>query len=49
VELDSEDDSPDALEAKNRFSLVVMEVNEIEILHLSPPPVSSAFDFPEVC
>jgi len=49
VELDSEDDGPDALEAKNRFSLVVMEVNEIEILHLSPPPVSSAFNFPEVC
>jgi pyridoxamine 5'-phosphate oxidase len=39
VELDSEDTGPDAQEAKDRFSLIVMEVNEIEILDLSPPPV----------
>ena len=39
VELDSEDNGPDAQEAKGRFSLVVMEVNEVEILDLSPPPV----------
>src|SRR5579859_6896689 len=39
VELDSKDNGPDAQEAKDRFSLVVMEVTEIEILDLSPPPV----------
>jgi pyridoxamine 5'-phosphate oxidase len=39
VELDSEDDGPDAREAKERFSLVVLEVQELEILDLSPPPV----------
>lgn len=40
VELDSEDNGPDAQEAKDRFSLVVMEADEVEILDLSPPPVS---------
>ena len=39
MELDSDDDSQDAHEAKERFSLVVLEVTEIEILYLDPPPV----------
>jgi pyridoxamine 5'-phosphate oxidase len=39
VELDEEDDGPDAREAKDRFTLVVLEVMEIEILDLDPPPV----------
>jgi hypothetical protein len=42
VELDSKDDGPEAQEAKDRFCLVVLEVTEIEILDLSPPPVSVA-------
>jgi hypothetical protein len=42
VELDSKDGGPDAQEAKDRFCLVVLEVTEIEILDLSPPPVSVA-------
>lgn len=39
VELGSDDDGPDAREAKSRFSLVILEVTELEILNLSPPPV----------
>jgi pyridoxamine 5'-phosphate oxidase len=39
VELDSEDDGPDAREAKKRFSLIVLEVLEIEILSLCTIPV----------
>jgi len=39
VELDEEDDGLDAREAKDRFTLVVLEVLEIEILDLDPPPV----------
>jgi pyridoxamine 5'-phosphate oxidase len=39
IELDAEDDGPDAREAKDRFTLVVLEVAEIEILDLDPPPV----------
>jgi len=40
VELDGDDDGPDAQEAKERFSLVVLEITELEILDLDPPPVS---------
>ena len=39
AELDEDDNGPEAREAKNRFSLVVLEVMEIEILDLDPPPV----------
>ena len=39
VELGGEDDSQDAREAKERFSLVVLEVTEIEFLDLDPLPV----------
>jgi len=39
VELDGDDDGPEAREAKERFSLVVLEVTELEILDLDPPPV----------
>ena len=37
VELDSDDDSQEAREAKERFSLLVLEVTQIEILDLDPP------------
>ena len=40
VELDGDDDGPDAREAKERFSLLVLEAMEVEILDLEPPPVS---------
>ena len=43
VHLDDEDDGADAREAKDRFSLVVLEVMEIEILDLDPPPVQPPF------
>jgi pyridoxamine 5'-phosphate oxidase len=50
VELDSNDNGPDAQEAKDRFCLLVMEVTEIEILDLSPPPVLPRLSHvPEVC
>jgi len=39
VELDGEDDGEDAREAKERFTLVVLEVTELEILNLNPAPV----------
>jgi pyridoxamine 5'-phosphate oxidase len=39
VELQEDEDGPDAREAKERFSLVVLEATEIEILDLAPPPV----------
>ena len=39
VELGSEDDTQDSREAKERFSLVVLEVTEIEVLDLDPLPV----------
>jgi hypothetical protein len=39
VELESDDNGPEAREAKERFSLVVLEVREIEFLDLDPPPV----------
>jgi pyridoxamine 5'-phosphate oxidase len=41
VELDGDDDGPDAREAKERFSLVVLEITELEILDLDPPPVAT--------
>jgi pyridoxamine 5'-phosphate oxidase len=40
VELDPEDDGPEAREAKTRFSMLVLEVKQLEILSLDPPPVS---------
>ena len=43
VELDPEDDSPEAREAKTRFSMLVLEVKQLEILSLDPPPVSNPF------
>jgi pyridoxamine 5'-phosphate oxidase len=39
VELDSEDDGSDAQEAKQRFSLLILEIAELEFLDLDPPPV----------
>jgi pyridoxamine 5'-phosphate oxidase len=39
VEIDSDDDGPVAREAKERFSLVVLEITELEVLNLDPPPV----------
>jgi pyridoxamine 5'-phosphate oxidase len=39
VELDGDDDGSDAREAKERFSLIMLEITEIEFLDLSPPPV----------
>jgi hypothetical protein len=39
VELDSEDDGADAQEAKERFSLLALEITELEFLDLDPPPV----------
>ena len=44
VELGADDDGPDAREAKERFSLVVLEVTDLEILDLDPPPVLHRFD-----
>jgi len=41
VELAADDDGPEAQEAKQRFSLVVLQVLELEILDLDPPPVIS--------
>jgi len=45
VELDEQDDGPEAREAKDRFTLVVLEVMEIEILDLDPPPVQASLSF----
>jgi pyridoxamine 5'-phosphate oxidase len=49
VELGGEDDSQDAREAKERFSLLVLEVTEIEILDLDPLPVLLPFDRIDSC
>ena len=39
VELDPEDDGPEAREAKSRFSMLVLEIAQLEILNLDPFPV----------
>jgi len=39
MELAGDENGPDAREAKQRFSLLVLEVTEIEILDLNPLPV----------
>jgi len=39
VELGPEDDGPEAREAKSRFSMLVLEIAQLEILNLDPFPV----------
>jgi pyridoxamine 5'-phosphate oxidase len=40
VKLNGDDNGPDAREAKERFSLIILEATELEVLTLDPPPVS---------
>src|SRR5947207_4196558 len=40
VELDADDDGVEAREAKERFALLILEVKELEIMDLDPPPVN---------
>jgi len=39
VNLDPDDDGEEGREAKDRFALLVLEISELEILDLDPPPV----------
>jgi len=48
VELDAEDNGPEAQEAKKRFALLVLEVFELEVLNLDPPPVISPTHYARV-
>jgi hypothetical protein len=43
LELGPEDEGAEACEAKTRFSMLVLEVEQLEILSLDPPPVSDPF------